>query len=239
MSIGRSGEFLESGATAVVPVTSADGRKGGVEAGIFGKAGGAAVLADRLATSGKRESYLAGPKQVAANVRRERRTLAGGLEAVVYPQGAGFWQLPVDAFTAAGAQVVATTYLEPPPNATEAQYNEPLTPARSLLSPDQLLKIVQRLGALRSTAPIPPAPGKVMKACDVRPPTGWPAMTVEQANAAAAGCVEGGTSRCQDSESVRGLADRRGVLGQRVGTQIERRGGGRVLPGRVDVLGQP
>lgn len=55
VAVSRTGPFLESGASAVIQVTSADGRKGFIEAGVFGKAGGAQELAGRLATTGKRE----------------------------------------------------------------------------------------------------------------------------------------------------------------------------------------
>lgn len=185
MSISRDGRFLESGGNALVKVSGADGRKALIGAGVYGKVGGAPELASRLATTGVRDYYAAGPQRDAPGVRRERRTLPAGLEAVVYPQGAESLLLPVDLFTPHRTAVHVATGMLAPANATNSERGSILAPARSLVSPEQLLTIARRLGSLRGDGAVPPGRGKVVMQCEDRPPPGFPVVTAERVNAAA------------------------------------------------------
>lgn len=182
MSVTREGSpgefrFLESGAHVQATVVRADGRGGGVEIDIHGRLGDPSEHARLLATTGVRKLGL-GPTSIGQNTPRERRSLGGGTEAVVYPKGVGYWMLPVDVFAPNNMSIVVSTSAYP---------IQALTPEKSVLSNEQSLAVAKRIAELRGA--VPKGPGKVVPGCQNAPPGGLPAITQERLDTAVLGAL--------------------------------------------------
>ncbi len=171
--VGRSCPYLEERANVILNVTRADGRKGSIEIELSGQLGTPAARAEAAASTRKRDRA---PLEVPANKPIKRRSLGGGVEAVVYPEGVHFWHIPVNVFAPGNLdiEITASAWRRPTGDKVEPEVN--LEPKDSPFSIEQMLTIGKALAGLAPKS-VPTGPVRVAEDCVTTPPAGHSGLT--------------------------------------------------------------